>query len=235
MFSSSGVEHEGARPKAEQGSGPMGLIRGGPPEKLVEELRSRFGLTTFIETGTYEGATTEWAAARFERVVTIELADALHGAAAQRLQRLPNVEAKHGDSRSVLAELVPTLDGPALFWLDAHWSGGQTAGSDNPCALSGELAALRQSPHRHYVLIDDARLFLSPPPLPHPPDAWPRMRDVEAALRELGVGPSRVVEDVIVAVPPGAARVVRAYARRVEPLRIRARRAAGRARTRLRG
>jgi hypothetical protein len=211
----------------------MGLVRGGPPEELVDALRRRFGITTFVETGTYEGVTTEWAAARFARVVTVELADALHTAAARRLSGLTNVETRHGDSRRVLAELAPTLDGPALFWLDAHWSGGETAGSDDPCPLLGELAALRESQHRHYVLIDDARLFLSPPPLPHPPGSWPGVHDVERALRELGLARPRVVDDVIVAVPPTAAGIVGAYARRNEPLRVRARRAAGRARARL--
>jgi hypothetical protein len=192
----------------------MGLVRSGLPEALVDELRRTFAVRSFVETGTYHAVTTEWAAARFERVVTVELAPELHARAVERLRpHRSRVEARHGDSRTVLREIVPTLDGPALFWLDAHWSGGETAGDASDCALLEEIQIIRSSPHEHYILIDDARLFTGPPPPPHNPGTWPSLRAVVSALTDGSDVEPMVVEDVLVVVPRHAEPVVVAYAR----------------------
>nr|VFK13685.1 MAG: hypothetical protein BECKLPF1236A_GA0070988_100932 [Candidatus Kentron sp. LPFa]VFK29804.1 MAG: hypothetical protein BECKLPF1236C_GA0070990_1009510 [Candidatus Kentron sp. LPFa] len=51
---------------------------------------------------------------------------------------------------------------PAVFWLDARYSVGSTAGADDQCPLIGELEAIVARPYGDFVLIDDVRLFLSP-------------------------------------------------------------------------
>jgi hypothetical protein len=151
----------------------MGIERMGPPEELVLLLGQELDARTLVETGTYQGQTAAWAAWHFERVVTVEAAPELHREAATKYGALANVEFVLGDSRDVLTSLVSALVGPSLFWLDSHWSGGSTCGAFGECPLLDELDAIRASPHEHAILIDDARMFESAPPLPHDPAEWP--------------------------------------------------------------
>ena len=188
----------------------MGIYTMGPPEELVRLLQQTFALTDFIETGTYQGATAAWAAERFQRVVSIELSSLLYKAARHHYAGTPNIEVRHGDSGGVLRDLVPALEKPALFWLDAHWSGGPTAGEDYECPLLAEIAAIDASPLPHFMLIDDARLFVAPPPPPHRPEQWPDLAAIRAALG----GKDRYVmvfQDVIVAAPRAAEACIAAY------------------------
>jgi hypothetical protein len=60
-----------------------------------------------------------------------------------------------------LPEVLATIREPALFWLDAHYSGGITSGSDEYCPVLRELELIFNNGVReHVVLVDDARLFV---------------------------------------------------------------------------
>jgi len=50
-----------------------------------------------------------------------------------------NVSFLHGSSSDKLRELATTLDSATLFWLDAHWSRGNTFGATKECPLLEEL------------------------------------------------------------------------------------------------
>ena len=64
------------------------------------------------------------------------------------------------------------------------------------------------------ILIDDARLFLSPPHAPHEIEQWPRFQDLISLLTSLGSGHAiMVVNDVIVLFPKEIEPVLVAYAR----------------------
>jgi len=179
----------------------MGAIRMGPPEDLILALQKRSGLDHFVETGTFRGGTAAWAAAHFPRVTTIEMSAAIHAAAKARFSSLTNVRAIEGDSRAALGELVAGLSQPAIFWLDAHWSGLDTAGVEAECPVLEEVARINASPQAHVVLVDDARLFSAPPPRPHRADQWPDLRSVVEALAAGGRRHVALFEDVFVAVP----------------------------------
>jgi hypothetical protein len=190
----------------------MGIVQMGPPGELVLRLRETFQIRHFIETGTYEGRTAAWAAAHFHRVRTIEFSRALHGRALARYRHLPNVDFLFGDSRVVLPSILPALDGPGLFWLDGHWSGGDTYGQADECPLLGELDAIAASPHEHFILIDDARLFASPPPRPHRVDQWPALTEIFDRLRAMQRRAYIVIQDdCLICVPPPAKALVAGY------------------------
>jgi hypothetical protein len=204
----------------------MGEVRLGPPTELILELQSHFGLDTFVETGTFRGDTALWASRHFSRVVTVEAAEHIYQAAQRRLGSVPNVELLHGDSRRVLPQVLPTITGAAVFWLDSHWSGGETFGAQDECPLLAEVRLLNASSPTHFLLIDDARMFLSPPPEPHREEHWPSIDRVLAGLQD---GTDRYVvifEDVIIAVPSRARAVVAEYCRRKSTHAWRARRRA---------
>ncbi len=187
----------------------MGNVWTGVPERLVEALQQSSGIRSFVETGTFEGGTTKWAAQRFDKVATIEASRALYDRARETLRSLPNVEAILGDTRTELERIVQRLTAPAIFWLDAHWSGGDTHGEGEECPIQHELDVVLGATPEHLVLIDDARLFLSPPPRPHRPEQWPGIRAIVAAVeRRRPDAYVAIVEDVIVIVPPSARAVV---------------------------
>lgn len=173
----------------------------GPPEDLISAMQRWVEFTTFVETGTFQGNTAEWASARFEQVTTIELSTAYHAAAQERFRARANVHVLHGESPNVLREVVPTLTGTGLFWLDAHWSGLDTAGRESECPLLAEVAVINAARVVHIVLVDDARLFCAPPPLPHRSDDWPDLETTVAALVDGGRRHVVLFRDVFVAVP----------------------------------
>ena len=181
----------------------MGLDRMGPPEALILALQKRLGLADFVETGTYRGDTAAWAAGHFSRVTTIELSPAFHAAAQARFHGRSEVRALQGDSSTVLQAVVPALAGPALFWLDAHWSGLDTAGREAECPLLAEIGLINASPLAHVVMVDDARLFCAPPPRPHRAEQWPDLAATLAVLHDGGRRHVVLTEDVFVAVPAG--------------------------------
>ena len=189
----------------------MGFIHPGVPQELVARLTKEFGITTFVETGTHKGNTAEWASPVFPKVVTIEGSELWFQRTKERLAPLGNVEMLFGHSAQVLPEVVSKLTAPALFWLDAHWSGRQTAGADDQSPQLGEIAAINTSPLDHFILIDDARLFLSPPEPPHNVDQWPDIASLLAALSAVRPKYAVVFDDAIIAVPPAAKRLLQAY------------------------
>ena len=190
----------------------MGLCTFGVPRDYVDALRTACGISCFIETGTYRGETAKWAAQYFERVITIELSEPLYRDAVAALAPFPNVTVLHGDTRPHLESIAHSLP-PSIVWLDAHYSTGITAGQGDECPLLGEIAALESCWQRMFILVDDARYFLAPPPPPHDAGQWPSLRDVVGALDR---GPERFVavfEDVIVSLPPSATATTLRYIR----------------------
>jgi hypothetical protein len=186
----------------------MGLP-GGPPKALMLALKHAYSVERFLETGTFSGSTAAWAAAHFSEVITIEASPELCRAAAERHRELAQIRFVEGDSRAVLEGIVAGLGGPAIVWLDSHWSGGATYGEGDECPLLHEIATLRSAPHEHFIFVDDARLFLSPPPRPHDMRQWPTLAQVVAALTQ-GSRPLEVLvlDDAFIAVPAAAKQLV---------------------------
>ncbi len=183
----------------------MGAVDFGIPRTLATLLKSKLALANFVETGTYKGDTAAWASGEFAKVWTVEADPALAAAARTRFAGAPHVTVVEGDSVAGLEQLVPTLPGPALFWLDAHWCGTDqtvTAGELDQCPLLRELAVIARSPHEHVILVDDARYFLAPPPSPNRLEQWPDAGATVAALKD---GREDrfvcVIDDVFIRVP----------------------------------
>jgi hypothetical protein len=86
-----------------------------------------------------------------------------------------------GDSRKILNSIIENEDN-ILFWLDAHWSGGNTYGENDECPLIEELNVIFKFKKNYAILIDDARLFLAPPPLPHNFLNWPLILDISNTI-----------------------------------------------------
>jgi hypothetical protein len=203
----------------------MGLVHPGIPHEIILFLKQQFGLETFVETGTLNGNSAAWASRYFKRVVTIEASEPLWRAARARHAQMTNVEFMWDNTAQQLPALIPALENP-LFWLDAHWSGGHTAGEFDECPLLAEIAAISKSkleksqPEKSQlenvvIVIDDARLFLCPPPAPHKWEHWPDLSTVISALEACGNPYVTVTDDVIIAVPRVARGAMVDYLRRM--------------------
>jgi len=138
----------------------MGIMSQYFPNEMAIKLSEIAGIDTFIETGTYMGGTTKWASTQFKEVYTIELSDVLYNQVKDELLSKGNIVPYLGDSRDVLPKVLKNIKGNILFWLDGHYSGGITAGEDNPCPLLQELEIILSRNNDDIILIDDARLFL---------------------------------------------------------------------------
>lgn len=127
---------------------------------MLNEYANTFGLKYFVETGTFQGDTVEAMRRRFDKVFSIELAEHFFQKARQRFAGVPNVDLRQGDSGTVMGQIVPMLNQPTLFWLDGHYSGGDTAKGELACPVWGELEAIFGGMNQPFVvLIDDARCF----------------------------------------------------------------------------
>jgi hypothetical protein len=137
----------------------------------------------------------------FPSVITVELSDRYFELAKADLAALTNIFAEHGSSPAVLRELAAT---PTLYWLDAHWSGLDTAGEENPCPVLDEIAAIPAHPD-DCLLIDDARLFAAT----REPDRWPTLvRVIDALRRARPDAHVTVLHDLILCVPQEAKDIV---------------------------
>jgi hypothetical protein len=143
---------------------------------LVRRYRRRYRLRTLVETGTYHGHMVEAVQGSFSLVYSIELDDTLYEAARRQFQDYRHIHILHGDSGQLIEEVLSQVRGPALFWLDAHFSGQGTSGEGvNP--IEREVTAiLESSEKRHVVLIDDARLFTGK-------DAYPTLEQLQDIVR----------------------------------------------------
>ena len=115
--------------------------------------------TTLVETGTYLGHMICAQKDNFTRILSIELAEHFHQQAIERFKKDTHVELLLGDSGEVLGKVAPTLTVPTLFWLDGHYSSGETAKGDLNTPIMKELDAVLAGDLPHVVLVDDARLF----------------------------------------------------------------------------
>ena len=114
----------------------------------------------FIETGTNAADTTRAMTPLFERVFTIELSDELYARNLVYKSSYPTIEFIHGDSAVELNRLLPTIHQPAVFFLDGHWSSGNTARGPKDCPLMEEFQSIMTyMKHECIIIVDDYRLF----------------------------------------------------------------------------
>ena len=92
-----------------------------------------------METGTYYGDMIAAMMPQFDAIYSIELSDELYDRARRRFRGSDKVTLIHGDSAVELAAIVRGLDRPALFWLDGHYSGGETAKGATETPVLAEL------------------------------------------------------------------------------------------------
>jgi 16S rRNA A1518/A1519 N6-dimethyltransferase RsmA/KsgA/DIM1 with predicted DNA glycosylase/AP lyase activity len=101
----------------------------------VAEYRERTGCDTLVETGTFKGDMIYAMRETFDRIYSIELSDRFYAKAVKNFRKYSHITILHGDSGVVLADLMPRIDSPAVFRLDAHYSSCGTARGDRDYSI----------------------------------------------------------------------------------------------------
>lgn len=107
-------------------------------------------LHTFVEGRIFKGGTAIKMSSSFNKVITIEKSKVMFDIANKNIASNNKISILQGDTREHLSDNISNNNN-MLFWLDAHWSGGDTY---------------------------DASIFLAPPPLPHDINNWPTIGDI---------------------------------------------------------
>ena len=101
-----------------------------------------------------------------------------------------------GDSGKVLPSVLARLTEPALFWLDAHYSGPGTARASRDTPIVDEISAILAHPvPGHVALIDDARGFGAL-------RDYPTLAALEDFVRERAAGLVYEVSDDVIRIHP---------------------------------
>ncbi|PIQ69371.1 hypothetical protein COY31_02660 [Candidatus Wolfebacteria bacterium CG_4_10_14_0_2_um_filter_39_18] len=162
------------------------ILRDRRKQEIIKKFQKKAGVKFFVETGTYKGDMVDAVKSHFDNVYSIELGKELYENAKLRFADSNKVHILNGDSVTVLPSLLRTINEKSLFWLDAHYSGGDTARGKEETPITEELnTILTHSVYGHVVLIDDARLFDGN-------NGYPKIEDVESRVK--AVWPNYVVE-----------------------------------------
>lgn len=186
--------------------------------KLITEIRTDREVPYFVETGTNVGETAEWASDHFREVTTIEIDDDLYETATTKRGHIENLNFVKGDSAAELGPVLTDLDAPAVIHIDAHMGGkwlasaGDTTANEEftECPLMDELDALKDLDHRHYLFIDDARVFTSPRREPFNTDDWPTLQEAVHKIEEVDPEYDIIIYlDELIAIPADGSDFVR--------------------------
>jgi hypothetical protein len=140
---------------------PIPALTDGQKRQYLIDISQRTGIKVFVETGTYRSETVRLLRKHVDRCITIELDPALHAEAQAKMSAMDGIDLLLGNSGDLIPEVLKALNQPALFWLDAHYSGAGTARGPEDTPILQELGAILRHPvEGHVVVIDDAREFI---------------------------------------------------------------------------
>ena len=129
----------------------------------LQEIQSLYGYNIneqFIETGTYMGTTILNIKNLFKKIYTIELNQDLHDYCKKKFENDYNVNCLQGNSVAQLQKILDINNNDTIFFLDGHYSGGETSRGDIDVPLLQELEVINKYfKNNGIIIIDDLRLF----------------------------------------------------------------------------
>jgi hypothetical protein len=159
---------------------------------IIKSYLEKYKIKNFIETGTFLGDTLAYIAADKTILCTsIELSDFYFDLNKNRFKSYGNVKLVKGDSGIIINELTKTIESPTLFWLDGHYSGGNTEKGTFETPISLELDSILSSNiPGHVILVDDARCFIGA-------DDYPILESFIDKIRKTGKYDIEISTDII--------------------------------------
>lgn len=127
-------------------------------EDDLNQIIDRNLYQNFVETGTHIGTTIFAMQSYFNKLYTVELTKSCVDWCIEQ-NKNENTKFYNGSSESILPEIIKELDGPTIFFLDAHYSGGDTSHGNVICPIYEELEIIMKLKHKCIIIIDDFRDF----------------------------------------------------------------------------
>lgn len=164
-------------------------------QKMVLANARRHNTRVMVETGTLFGDMVEAMKNHFREIYSIEISHELAQKAKQRFEGNSNIHIIEGDSAVALNTVLPEIHEPALFWLDGHYSGGNTGKGEKETPIMEELTSIYSTDYPHIVLIDDARCF-------GVEKDYPDMGELETFIRNMRPGASLQTKNDCIQINP---------------------------------
>lgn len=135
-----------------------------PPNWLKHKviLKNSHSNSTFIETGTFRGSTLLVVRNSFKKIYSFEPSKKFYVFSKIRLKKFINIKILNKTSEDGLSALLKKIKGDVTFWLDGHYSGGETFQGDLSTPIKYELETIskfRKKFNKLIIMIDDYRLF----------------------------------------------------------------------------
>ena len=113
----------------------------------------------FVETGTLCGDTIFSLEPYFNKLYTIEFSEKYYNNTKNKYNG-NKINFILGDSSIVFESLLPNITDKCIFFLDGHWSGGDTGLSNKACPLDEEITHINNLfTNDAIIIIDDFRVF----------------------------------------------------------------------------
>tara|TARA_R110000803_G_scaffold33746_2_gene73851 strand:- start:671 stop:1234 length:564 start_codon:yes stop_codon:yes gene_type:complete len=132
----------------------------------LSPILERIGKTTddfdlFIETGSYMGETLGNMKSVFNKLVSIEITDKYYNYCCNKFANDKNVELVKGDCLLELPKLIEKFaNSRILFYLDGHYSAGDTGKNHLDVPLIEELKLINELYNKEaLIIVDDSDLF----------------------------------------------------------------------------
>ena len=135
-----------------------------PPPHFVKQsvlLRHNIQNCQWVETGTFYGSTTQFLAQICSHVHTIEPSPELCRIAQYNCSNYCNITFHLGTSEEKLDPIISLMNGNICFWLDGHYSSGNTFQGEQDSPIRHELKVISRHINKFdnvAILVDDIRL-----------------------------------------------------------------------------
>ena len=114
---------------------------------------------TFVETGTYMGKTTFSVEPFFNFIHTIEIKKEFYEDVKMKYSG-NKIKFHLGDSSVCLNNICEQINTNSIFFLDGHWSAGNTGKGEKDCPIYEELnVIIEKFKNKAIIIVDDVRLF----------------------------------------------------------------------------
>lgn len=111
------------------------------------KLKNKYGIINAVETGSCIFSTSKWLGQNFENVYTFEHNKGFYDENIYKVSDLPNVKAYNMKSVEGIKSIINELNGPTIFYLDAHWF--------DECPINEEIDAISELNYPHVIVIHD--------------------------------------------------------------------------------
>lgn len=131
-------------------------------KKALKEYSS--SSTIWVETGTLVGDTAKYLSKVAKFVYTIEPSEKYYNLSVKNLTNYENVKIYNDTSENKLNDILEIIkpNSNVCFWLDGHWSGGDTFKGETDTPILSELDTIEKYLNKFStlnILIDDFRIF----------------------------------------------------------------------------